>query len=131
MTFRGEPRTRSVSGNGCARIKGVSGTGRPTVSHERTAAVFYRLLVVTKLDKMSADRIEGTSLSPRVSDGTVESQRLPGLNHRFEPAILRLQDIGAAETDQRAKLTVTVPPRDLDGLIQMITGADNITKQES
>lgn len=126
-----EPRARSVTGHGCARGQGSAAQGRLTVSHERTAAEFYRLLVVTRLDKMPADRIKGTDLSPRVSGGTVELQRLPGLGHRFEHAILRLQDMGAAKTGQRTKPTVTEPPGQLDGLIQMMTGAGDIAEQES
>jgi hypothetical protein len=88
------------------------------------------LLVVAKLDKMPADRIEGTGFSPRVPDGTVKSQRLPRLNQRFEHALLLLQDMSAAKTGQRTKSTVTEPPGQLDGLIQMMTGADDIAEQE-
>ena len=87
--------------------------------------------MVTKLDKIPADRIKGTGLSLRISDGTVESQRLPGLYHRFEHAILRLQDIGAAKTGHRTKSDVTEPPGQLDGLIQVMTGTDDIAEQES
>jgi hypothetical protein len=89
------------------------------------------LLIVTELDKVPADRIKGTGFSACVSDGTVEPQRLPGLDHRFGHAILRLQDVGAAEAGQRTKPFVTVPRRQFDGLIQMMTGADDIAEQES
>ncbi len=70
----------------------------------------YRLLMVTKLDEVPADRIKGAGLSSRVPDGMVEPQRLPCLDHRFQDAILRLQDIGAAETRQRTKPPVAELP---------------------
>jgi hypothetical protein len=93
------------------------------VGHERIAAELHRLLVLATLDQVPADRIEGTGFSPRVSEGTVEHQRLPSLDHRFEDAILRLQDVGAAESGQRLKPTIPEPPGQLDGRIQMTTGA--------
>jgi hypothetical protein len=71
--------------------------------------------VVTDPDKLPADRIEGTALSLRVAGGAVEPARLAGLDHRLEHAILRLEDVGAAQAGQRAKPAVAVPPCQLDG----------------
>jgi hypothetical protein len=88
------------------------------------------LLVVTKLKKMPVDRVEGTGFTSRVASGVVESQRLIGLDHGFQDAILRLQDVGTAKTGQRTKTTVTKPPGQFDSLVQMMTGADDIAEQE-
>lgn len=87
--------------------------------------------MVTNPDKLPADRIKGTALSLRVSGGAVEPPRLTGLDHRFEHAILRLKDVGAAETSQRTKPAVAVPPRQLDGLVQMMVGAVDVAEEES
>ena len=104
--------------------------GRLTVSHERLAAEFCRLLMVTNLDKMPADHVKGMSFSPRVSGGAVEQQCLPGMGRRFHDAVLRLQDVGTAEAGKRAKLAVTELARQLDGLIQVMAGAHGIAEEK-
>lgn len=99
--------------------------------YERAAAETYRLLMVAKLDKVPADRIEGAGLSSPVPDGMIEPPRLPCLGHRFQAAILCLQDIGAAETGQRAQSPVAELTGQPDGLIQVPAGADGVAEQES
>lgn len=94
------------------------------------AAEKCRLLMVTKLEEMPAERIEGAGLSSRVTDGMVKPQRLHCLNHRFRDAILRLQDIGPAETRQRMNSPVAKLPGQIDSLIQIMTGTDDIAQQE-
>ena len=97
---------------------------------ERATAEIYRLLMVTELDEVPADRVKSAGLSPRVTDGVVEPQRLPSLDHRFRDAILRVQHIGAAETSERTESHVAELPGQVDGLIQIMTGADDIAQQE-
>src|SRR5215469_745188 len=90
----------------------------------------YGPLMIAKLYEMPADRIQGAGLSSRVFDGMVKPQRLPCLDHRFQNAILRLQDIGAAQTRERTQSLVAEESGHLDGLIQMLTRAGDIAEQK-
>ena len=97
---------------------------------ERAAAEKYRLLMIAKLDEIPADRVQGSALAGQVSDGMVEPLRLPCLRYRLQNAILFLQDIGAAKTRQRAESLVAELRGQLNGFVQVMSGAGDVAEQE-